>query len=169
MESNILSAIGLSAMDPAIWIIGLLAIIIVLLIVIIYTNVKVGRLNRRCDDLTRGKNGKSLEEIMNRRFDILDRLDEEDEIKSEAIDNINMKLKRTFQKCGIRKYDAFNEMGGQLSFALVLLDERDCGFVINAVHNRENSYTYIKEIIDGVSAIPLSEEEQKALDSALAQ
>ena len=65
------------------------------------------------------------------------------------------------------KYDAFNEMGGKLSFALVLLDKENNGFVMNAMHSREGCYTYIKEIINGESFIALGNEEQEALDKAL--
>ena len=58
-------------------------------------------------------------------------------------------------------------MGGKLSFALVMLDKEDTGFVINAMHSREGCYTYIKEIIRGESYIPLGTEEKEALDKAL--
>ncbi len=167
MESQILSAIGLNSIDPAIWIIGLLALIIVLLIIIIVAFTKIKKVNQRCDNLLRGKSGESLEGVLTKRFDIIDRLEEEDAVKTSSIDTINKKLLGSFQKFGIRKYDAFSEMGGNLSFALCLLNEKNCGFVINAMHSREGSYTYIKEIKDGVSAIALSEEEEKALNKAL--
>ena len=75
-------------------------------------------------------------------------------------------MKFTFQKVGLVKYDAFNEMGGKLSFSLALLNETDDGFVLNAVHSREGCYTYIKEIVEGHSFIVLAEEEQEALDMA---
>ena len=65
---------------------------------------------------------------------------------------------------GLVKYDAFNEMGGKLSFSLALLNETNNGFVMNAVHSREGCYTYVKEIIDGNAIIMLSEEEKEALD-----
>ena len=58
-------------------------------------------------------------------------------------------------------------MGGKLSFALALLDKSNNGFVMNSMHNRESCYTYIKEIIDGKSYITLSEEEKKAVDTAI--
>ena len=73
----------------------------------------------------------------------------------------------TFHKLGIVKYDAFHEMGGKLSFSLAMLDMRNNGFIINAMHTREGCYTYIKEIIDGNSVIVLSEEEQEALKRAM--
>ena len=76
-------------------------------------------------------------------------------------------LDNTYQKVGLVKYDAFNEMGGKLSFSLALLN-RKTWFYINAMHSREGCYTYIKEIIDGNSVIMLAEEEKEALEMALA-
>ena len=76
-------------------------------------------------------------------------------------------LDQNFQKVGIVKYDAFNEMGGKLSFAVALLDSHNSGWIINAMHSREGCYTYIKEIIDGNSIIALAEEEKEALDMAM--
>ena len=67
------------------------------------------------------------------------------------------------------KYDAFNEMGGKLSFSLAMLDVKNNGFIINAMHTREGCYTYIKEIIDGNSVIVLSGEEQEALNNAMGE
>ncbi len=104
---------------------------------------------------------------------MIERLDQVyDLIESNAtnernIDIIYKKISKDFQKFGLIKYDAFNEMGGKLSFSLALLDEKDNGFVMNAVHSREGCYTYVKEIIDARSIIPLAEEEAQALEQAL--
>lgn len=65
------------------------------------------------------------------------------------------------------KYDAFHEMGGKLSFSLALLDQKNDGFIINAMHSREGCYTYIKEIVNGNSIIVLADEEKEALDIAM--
>ena len=82
------------------------------------------------------------------------------------IDVINEELLFTYKKVGIVKYDAFNEMGGKLSFSMALLNNELDGFVLNAVHSREGCYTYVKEIIGGNSVLVLSEEEKKALNMA---
>ena len=83
------------------------------------------------------------------------------------IKKIEDNLRITFQKVGLVKYDAFQEMGGKLSFSLALLNKANDGFIINAMHSREGCYTYIKEIIDGNSVIALAEEEKEALDMAI--
>ena len=58
-------------------------------------------------------------------------------------------------------------MGGKLSFSLALLDQKNDGFIINAMHSREGCYTYIKEILNGNSIIVLAEEEKEALNLAM--
>ena len=80
---------------------------------------------------------------------------------------MSKKLDRNFRKTGIVKYDAFNEMGGKLSFAVAILDSNNNGWILNAMHSREGCYTYIKEIIKGESYIELAEEEAEALDKAI--
>ena len=75
----------------------------------------------------------------------------------------------TYQKTGIVKYDAFDEMGGKLSFVLVMLDGRDNGVMLNVMHSRDDCYTYIKEINRGTSYVELSGEEQLALEKAMHQ
>ena len=87
----------------------------------------------------------------------------------EKIKGISKKMESHYQKVGIVKYDAFHEMGGNLSFALTMLDENDNGWIFNAMHSREGCYTYIKEIVKGESYIELSEEEQQCLEKAIYQ
>ena len=92
-------------------------------------------------------------------------------VKQNRLDirEINRRMEKSYQKLGIVKYDAFNEMGGKLSFAVAMLDNRDNGWIINAMHSREGCYTYVKEIVKGESYVELSEEEAEALDKAIFQ
>ena len=101
------------------------------------------------------------------RLDQVDSLLESNEENDSNIKVLSKNMQRTYQKMGLIKYDAFHEMGGKLSFSLAMLDMRNNGFIINAMHTREGCYTYIKEIIDGNSVIVLSEEEQEALKRAM--
>ena len=78
-------------------------------------------------------------------------------------------MESTFQKIGIIKYDAFNQMGGKLSFCLALLDENNNGFILNSVHSTEGCYSYTKQIIQGKSKIDLGKEEAEALQMAIGQ
>ena len=90
-------------------------------------------------------------------------------VHAKRLKNLEEAMLKVYSKTGIIKYDAFNEMGGKLSFALALLDNTNNVFIINAIHSHEGCYTYIKEIVNGESYITLGEEEKKALANAINQ
>lgn len=147
-------------------IIGLAVLTFIMLILLIVNTVQIVLLRKRYKIFMSGKNARNLEKTLIERLDQVDGL-----LKANAANEKNIKrlfnnMKFTFQKVGLVKYDAFNEMGGKLSFSLALLNETDDGFVLNAVHSREGCYTYIKEIVGGNSIIVLAEEEQEALNMA---
>lgn len=167
MNSNLFSKIGLENIDPAYIFIGMLLIIIAAIIVLIVCLNKLSKLNEKYNKFMMGKDGKSLEEAVAKRFAQVDKLLEENKKKTAEISDIFENMRITIQKVGIVKYDAFSEMGGKLSFALAMLNKENSGFVINAMHSREGCYTYVKEIIKGESYIPLGTEEKEALEKAM--
>ena len=89
------------------------------------------------------------------------------ELARKDIRNILKKLEFCYQKAGLVKYDAYNQMGGNLSFCLCMLNERNSGFILNSVHSSDGCYTYTKEIKNGECEIALGEEERKALNMAI--
>lgn len=147
-------------------IIGLAAVVLIMFIIVIVNMVQISKLKKRYKIFMSGKNARNLEKTLIERLDQVDELLKANEANEKNIKVLFNKMKFTFQKVGLVKYDAFNEMGGKLSFSLALLNEKDDGFVMNAVHSREGCYTYIKEIIEGNSIIVLSPEEKEALDMA---
>ena len=148
-------------------IIGLTAVVLILFIMIIVNIVQMKKLKRNYKIFMSGNSAKNLEDTLIKRLDQIDSLIEANEENEQHIQLLFGKMRRTYQKMGLIKYDAFHEMGGKLSFSLAMLDEKDNGFIINAMHTREGCYTYIKEIVDGNSIIVLSEEEQEALNRAM--
>lgn len=147
--------------------VGFLAFDIIVLITAIVLIVKVSKLKKRYKTFMDGEDGKSLEKMLLEKIGEIDSLKVSDEKNKADIAKINETLLLTLKKVGIVKYDAFNEMGGKLSFAVALLNEKNDGFIINAMHSREGCYTYIKEVIKGESYIVLGEEEKQALNEAI--
>ena len=150
-------------------ILGMAVVIIALLVLFIVNLTKMKKLKGRLDSFMTGKDAKSLESVMNTRFEEIDKLKKVSNKHTSQLKSIDEEMLSVYKKVGIVKYDAFNEMGGKLSFALAMLDKKNNGYIINAMHSREGCYTYIKEIINGESYITLGEEEKKALDSAIKQ
>ena len=144
MNSNILQSIGLGNLDIAYLFLILLVFIVVLFVIIILQMKKLNRLQKRISKFMTGKDEKDIRTLYKN-------------------------MEHAFQKIGLVKYDAFQQMGGKLSFSLALLDENNNGFILNSVHSTEGCYTYTKEIKNGECAISLGEEEQQALDMAIGE
>ena len=130
---------------------------------------KNSRLKRNYSMFMRGKDGKNLEESILEKFAELDKISRVVKKNEENIRKIKKKIKKSYQKAGIVRYNAFQEMGGNLSFALTMLDDENSGWVFNAMHSRDACYTYIKEIVKGESYIELCEEEKESLERAIFQ
>ena len=71
------------------------------------------------------------------------------------------------QKFAIVRYDAFGDMGGQLSFSVALLDEHGDGVVITSINGRTETRSYAKPVRGMTSAHNLSDEEREAIASAV--
>lgn len=166
MKSKILEKLGI---DPAIILIILSVLLVILIVLYISVNMKYNRLKSSYSSFMRGKDAKTLEESFAERFAQVDGVGEAIKQNRQDIKEIYRKLDNNYQKVGIVKYDAFNEMGGKLSFALTVLDGNNNGWIMNAMHSREGCYNYIKEIVKGQSYIELSEEESKSLERAIFQ
>lgn len=165
-SSAFLDQIGIGSFDwgyLAAGILGLAVLMLIVLILLIVQIVKVNRLKKRLDRFVLGKDGASLEEDILKLFKDNELLKEGAEKDRQDIDTIFKRLQTVYQKMGLVRYDAFNQMGGQLSYSLALLDENDNGFIINSVHSTEGCYSYSKEIRNGDNSISLSQEEAEAL------
>ena len=164
MESKILNSLGI---DPAYIFIFMLLLFVILFVLYVNVTVKYNRLRSSYQTFMRGKDGKTLEESMKEKFQEAETLIKITKQNRADIRDINKRLDSNYQKMGIVKYDAFNEMGGKLSFAIAMLDGQNNGWVMNAMHSREGCYTYVKEIVKAESFVELAEEEAEALDKAI--
>ena len=70
------------------------------------------------------------------------------------------------QKIGLVRYNAFKDVGSDLSFAIALLDRNDNGVIFNGLYGSESSNIFAKPIKGGISKYQLSEEEKNALEIA---
>ena len=155
--------------DPFYLFVVMFIIQIVMIVLYVMLNTIYRGLQKSYVTFMGGKNGKNLEKSIFGKFDELDEIAELVRANEKEVKEISEKMKTHYQKVGIVKYDAFHEMGGELSFALTMLDENNNGWIFNAMHSREGCYTYIKEVVNGESYIELSSEEKECLEKAVYQ
>ncbi len=145
----------------------LLIVVVVLIVLLVITMRRLNSLQQKYDLFMEGKNAQSLENVLLERIKQVDRVASSEKKNKQQIRVVMDHFDHTYQKLGLVKYNAFDEMGGKLSFSLALLNRKNDGFILNAMHSREGCFTYIKEIVNGKSITVLSEEEEEALDMAI--
>ena len=155
--------------NPMYLIVFLFVVQILLFAFLINVNMKYNRLKTIYTAFLRGKDGKNLEESFFEKFKLLDEVEAIAKENQKEVKELRKKMQKNYQKVGIVRYDAFNEMGGNLSFVLTMLDDQNSGWLLNAMHSREGCYTYIKEIVNGKSYVELGEEEKESLERAIFQ
>lgn len=172
MNSLFLERIGLGSLDLGYIFIAAVVMAVLILIMLILLIVQIRKtkeLKKRLDKFLLGRDGMSLEQ------DIAELCEDNKFLKNSAeknkkdIRSLYKQMETAYQKMGLVKYDAFNQMGGQLSFSLALLDENNNGFIINSVYSTEGCYSYTKEIKSGESSISLGTEEAEALAIAMGE
>lgn len=170
--STLLDRMGLGAFDLGYLLIVQLvvAVLLIALIVLLIVQIcKTEKLKKRLNQFVLGKDGASLEQDIVALFEDNKFLKNNAEKNKKDIRTLYKRLENAYQKMGLVKYDAFNQMGGQLSFSLALLDENNNGFIMNSVHSTEGCYSYTKEIRNGESTISLGKEEEEALAIAMGE
>ena len=167
MNNSFLSGIGLGNIDIGIVILVMAIVIVILLIICIANICSISKMKKTGKKFMQGKNAMSLEQEITGLFEDNKFIKNAIEKNKKDIRNLYKNFESAFQKVGIVKYDAFNQMGGKLSFSLALLDENNNGFILNSVHSTDGCYSYTKEIENVVCKISLGEEEEKALNIAM--
>lgn len=145
----------------------LMVLIILLTVITISMSMRLSRLTKRYKLFMKGKDGSSMESAILARFEEVDRLVEVSADQSADILDIKKHLNKTLTHYGIVKYDAFDDVGGKMSFALAMLDNDNTGFILDTIHSRDNCFVYLKEIVKGESYIMLSREETESLKQAV--
>lgn len=146
---------------------GSLGLSVITIIILVIYMIRFHKLYRRYDLFMRGRDAESMEGIILLQMDEIRDIKAEDKVTKEMLRQIRKGVRLSYQKFGMVKYNAFKGMGGNLSFAMSLLNEMNSGIVLNAVHTREGCYLYIKEVEQGETEVLLGSEEQEALEIAL--
>lgn len=159
---------GIFSVEALYIMLGLLGITVVAIILSIIAICKASKIKKKYIEFMEGSDGKTIEGLIKENLSDIDKMKKISIQNAKAVKDIYEKMEFVFQKIGIVKYDAFHEMGGKLSFALCMLDNRDNGYVMNVMHSNNGCFAYIKEIVKGESYIELGDEEKEAVDQAVA-
>ncbi len=97
-----------------------------------------------------------------------DRLDDVRAEVTRLMEHTNDGLRGTLRFQGIVRYDAYQDIGGQQSWSMAILNADRTGAVITSLHARDHARVYLKQLHAGVSEQRLSPEEERAVAAAIA-
>ena len=84
-----------------------------------------------------------------------------------ALGRLERRVDATVSRLAVVRYDAYESTGGHQSASVALLDASRSGVVLSAIQGRDHARIYVKELDDGRAAVPLSPEEQEAVERAM--
>ena len=147
-------------------ILGMIVLLIIALIIFISVNVRLAKLNKRYRNMMKGMEGANLEKMMLAHINevrlALDNV-EKLSVKYKMMEDV---VRLCVQRVGIVRFNAFEDTGSDLSFAIALLDSNNNGVVISSIFARNDSRTYAKPVVNGQSNYFLTTEEKEALSKA---
>ena len=133
----------------------ILLISVLSIILLILNHLKLTKLkNEYSEFMKKLGNGKNIDENLNKEI-------------IQYCERLDKTVDTCIQKIGIVRYNAFKDVGSNLSFTLALLDNNNNGVVLNGIYSRDNSNIYAKPIKDGKSEYILSDEEKEAIEKAI--
>lgn len=143
-------------------ILGILTLaLIIWLVVLSFWLFKVARHYSRLVDKTGKENLRSiLESLVSSQAEI-------DKHIKKVEDDLGKLEAKAIARVGVIRFSPFRDTGGDQSFALALLDEKNSGIVLLSLHGREGTRIYVKPIKDGKSRYELSREEKQAIEEAV--
>lgn len=147
-------------------IITLTLLIFLALIVFISVNVKLSRLNRHYEQMMRGTNGVNLEQLLHHHIEQVKLVTTKTGQLDHDVQHLETTLRSSIQKVGMVRFNAFDDTGSDLSFAVALLNAGNDGVVISSIFGRNESRIYAKPIVAGQSSYFLTDEEKDALGKA---
>lgn len=148
-------------------IIPLLSLNVILAILVIINIIYTIMMKKKyLDFMKKLGNGKNLDEMLKKYLDDVREIKKDNSEIKAYYTKLDNDIDTCIQKIGLVRYNAFKDVGSDLSFAIAMLDRNDNGVILNGLYGSESSNIYAKPVKNGISKYQLSEEEKTALDIA---
>lgn len=142
-------------------------LLILTLFIMNFTNrSKIKKLKSRYSKFMNGLSDRNLEELVDYNIAKVNEVIGKSKEMENHINYLERNVTQCVQKVGVVRYNAFENVGSDLSFSTALLDANDDGFVVSGIYARDSSSTYVKPVTGGKSRYVLSAEEIQAIDQA---
>ena len=144
-------------------------LILVLLILVIYTMVRLSTMSSRYREMMRGSETEDIEGMLLQHIHEVEQVAATNTRLLEENELIRQFIRKSLVRTAMVRFRAFEDMGGDLSYAVAMLDANNDGVIFSSIFARADSRSYIKPIKNGSSEYLLTDEEKGVLKEAMAQ
>jgi uncharacterized protein YlxW (UPF0749 family) len=147
------------------WLILLLLVILLgLWLILLYR--QLNQLRQSYGALLASREGKDLGELLGMYVEQMRLAASKADQLAKSAEQMERQLRSTIQRIGLIRFNAFEDTGGEQSFALALLDAQGDGIVVSSLQRRADTRLYAKPVKKWDSTYKLSVEEKEAIAQA---
>lgn len=126
----------------------------------------IWKTNKRIAKFFNGSNVKTVEKVLEYELKKMQKTEEDIKLLIGNMKWVEGVARKGISKVGIVRYNPFQEIGGDQSFSIALLDHSDNGVIVSSLHSQDGTRVYAKHIKQGASDYQLTEEENEAIKKA---
>ncbi|WP_271751199.1 DUF4446 family protein [Cohnella sp. JJ-181] len=141
-------------------------LIFILLIWVIVLSVKLSRLARAQRRMIGETGVPKLEDVLTKVHENLAGVEAKQADQDARLAAQGKRLAALKGRVGVHRFNAFADQGGEISFAVAIVNEEQDGVVLTGIHSREQTFLYAKPLSQGNSNYPLTPEEKAAINQA---
>ena len=153
----------------AIFLLSLTFAVLLLLTFCMVLALRLTRISKQLKSLNRGIDGGNLIEVLTNHMDTVESTVKRMDALEEAVGVLQAQIPGCLQRVHMLRYNAFEDVGGDQSFAVALLNGRGDGVLLTSVCSRNDIRVYSKSISKGQASHPLSREEERVLRESVAR
>jgi hypothetical protein len=144
----------------------LLIAVFLVAVIAIRNAIYIRKIQARWSELLRGTTGQNLEAVLYDHLREKMRLESDLAAVRKRVEHLEELMSSSKRHLGLVRHDAFEDVGGNQSFAMALYDDHGDGAVLSGIVGRTDSRVYCKPLLNGRSERDLSQEEQRAIREA---
>ena len=147
--------------------IGMIVAIVLLLGILLLQITRIDSLRKAHKTLMTGMDDKNLEELLEAYLGKIKFAEGKVAELASTCKGLEQYAQKSLQNVALLRFNAFENMGSDLSFAIALLDLNGDGVVLSSINSREEARVYAKPVIGGNSTHHLSREEVETITKAM--
>lgn len=160
---------SLSDPDTQVFLIITIASLLISLVAVIMTfllSTRMKKFQKAYVSLQTLVSGTKLEDLLKANLKEVRELNQQVSNHSSRLEQAESKLRNGIDRAELIRFNSFDNMGAELSFALAMLNQEGTGVVLTGIHSIEECRVYAKPIEKGQALVKLAPEEKQAIERA---